>query len=107
MSKQKLVDFNNPLFKTLLARSFKVDEKHLKHFVLPQVGDSITLGNVIYQISYIRENPFRFSASPIGILTDEEFENALKEATSEQTNSVPAPADSGSGSINVESSNPS
>lgn len=77
---QKLVDFNNPVFKALLARSFHVSEGHLKHFVLPTPGDTITLGNVIYKISYVRENPFRFSAEPIGILSDDELEEAIKKA---------------------------
>lgn len=77
---QKLIDFENPLFKALLAQNFKINEKHLKHFVLPGVGDSITLGNVIYKITYVRENPYRFSAEPIGILTDEEFEKELAKA---------------------------
>lgn len=77
---QKKIDFENPLFKTLLARNFKIDEKSLKYFVLPLVGDSITLGNVIYRIAYVRANPFRFSAEPIGILTDEDFEKELKKA---------------------------
>lgn len=80
---QKLVDFNNPVFKALLARSFKVTEGSLKHFVLPTVGDTITLGNVIYKISYVRENPYRFSAEPIGILSDDELEEAIRKATGE------------------------
>ena len=80
---QKLVDFNNPVFKALLARSFKVTEGSLKHFVLPTVGDTITLGNVIYKISYVRENPYRFSAEPIGILSDDELEEAIRKAVSE------------------------
>lgn len=77
---QRRIDFENPLFKSLLARNFKVNEKHLKHFVLPSIGDSITLGNVIYRITYVRENPYRFSAEPIGILTDEDFEKELHKA---------------------------
>ena len=79
---QKLVDFNNPVFKALLARSFKVTEGSLKHFVLPTVGDTITLGNVIYKISHVRENPYRFSAEPIGILSDDELEEAIRKAVS-------------------------
>lgn len=85
---QKKIDFENPVFKTLLARSFKIDEKQLKHFILPNVGDTITLGNIIYSITYVRQSPFRFTAEPCGILTDEEFERLLtsKPATQEQNN---------------------
>lgn len=76
---QKLVDFNNPLVKSLLAQNLKVDEDKLKYFVLPAEGDTITLGNVIYKIRYVRANPFRFSAEPIGILKDAEMERLLTE----------------------------
>ena len=75
--KQTLVDFNNPLVKSLLARNLSITEGSLKHFILPAIGDTITLGNVIYKISYIRENPFRFTAEPIGVLKDEELEALL------------------------------
>lgn len=78
---QKLIDFENPLVKSLLARNLKINASNLKYFVMPTEGDTITLGNVIYRISYVRENPFRFTAIPIGILTNTELEEALKKAT--------------------------
>ena len=71
----KPVNFENPVFKTLLARKFQVREKHLKYFVLPVEGDKITLGNIIYRITYIRQSPFRFTAEPVAILSDEEAES--------------------------------
>lgn len=74
---QKRIDFENPIVKSLLSYNMKVEEKHLKHIIMPQVGDTITLGNIIYKIEYVRENPFRFSASPVGLLQDEEFEKAI------------------------------
>lgn len=76
---QKKVDFNNPLVKALLAKNLRVDEDKLRYFILPAEGDSITLGNVIYKITFVRANPFRFSAEPVGILKDAEMEKLLTE----------------------------
>lgn len=75
---QKLVDFENPLIKTLLAQNINIQESSLKYFVMPADGDTITLGNVLYKIVYARSNPFRFSAVPIGVLTNTELEQKLK-----------------------------
>lgn len=72
---QKQVDFENPIVKALLARHVGVKENQLKDVVMPQVGDTITLGNIIYRIDYVREKPFRFSASPAGVLLDEELQS--------------------------------
>jgi hypothetical protein len=74
---RKQIDFNNPIFRRLLCLKTNVSEKDLKYLIMPAVGDTITLGNVIYRISYIRENPFRFTAEPVGIIQEKEMEEKV------------------------------
>lgn len=83
---QKLVDFENPLVKTLLARNLNIDENKLKHWVMPTEYDTFTLGNVIYKVVFVRNNPFRFSAEPIGIITDDEMVKKLEEVMQPKQN---------------------
>lgn len=72
----KQVEFENPVFKKLLAMKLNVYPKHLKYFIMPVIGDQITLGNVVYKITYVRENPFRFACEPVAILPDSELEKS-------------------------------
>lgn len=74
MISKQAVDFNNPLIKRLIELKLKVPNGALKYFVMPLVGDTITLGNIIYKISYVRENPFRFTAEPVAILQDKDMQ---------------------------------
>lgn len=82
-TERKLVEFNNPIFRRLLCLKTGVSEKDLKYLIMPAVGDTITLGNVIYKITYIKENPYRFSAEPIGIIQEKEMEEKIIPQTEE------------------------
>lgn len=84
MAQPKQVDLNNPLVKRLVELKLGIPKGFLKYFVLPQEGDKITLGNIVYRIVYIRENPFRFSAEPVAILQDEELEKLNPELAESQ-----------------------
>lgn len=43
-------------------------KKFAKHMILPREGMQFSLNGFMYKVVYIRQDPFRFTAEPIGIV---------------------------------------
>ncbi len=65
---EKAISFDNPKFKQVLGSKLGIPKEAIKHLVLPFIGQHIEIGGIIYVVTYIRENPFRFSASPVKVV---------------------------------------
>lgn len=62
------VNFNVDAVKTYLKESLGVPEKYLAGLILPEVGSHFTIDQTVYKVIYIRGNPFRITAEPVGVL---------------------------------------
>lgn len=43
-------------------------KKFAKHILLPRNGMIFNLNGLIYKVTYVRQDPYRFTAEPVGIV---------------------------------------
>lgn len=66
------VDFNNGVMNSQVAKNLGIRKGALKEVLLPEIGTKFVLRGLVYRVSYVRANPFRIAAEPIGVVKDEE-----------------------------------
>lgn len=67
---ERPVDFDNEVVKKYLSANFGIPEKMLKDLVLPDVGTEFEIEGMVFRVTYVRGNPFRISAEPVGVIEE-------------------------------------
>lgn len=70
-------DFNNQMFRQVLAAKMGVPVNALIDTVMPQVGEKFMAFSIQWVITYRRERPFRISAEPCAVVKQVDPEQAM------------------------------